>query len=59
MSCPSCELLTINGVVCHETGCPEAWKDYSRECKWCGGDFIPEERLQDCCCDECSEAYHS
>lgn len=25
--CDSCEVLTINGVYCHELGCPEAWKD--------------------------------
>lgn len=22
MRCPQCELMVINGVVCHESGCP-------------------------------------
>lgn len=57
MSC--CEILYINGVKTHEIGCPEAWRDYSRECKWCGAEFKPEEKHQDCCCDDCAEAYHS
>ena len=34
--CQSCEVLNINGVNCHEIGCPDAWKDYTRECKECG-----------------------
>lgn len=58
MSCPSCEALMINGVYCHEQGCPDAWKDETRECKWCGGEFKPEHRHQDCCDDSCAEAYH-
>lgn len=57
--CSSCELLRINGVVTHETGCPEAWKDYDRECKWCGQSFKPEERFQDCCSHTCTVAYHN
>ena len=56
--CASCEVLSINGVLCHETGCPEAWKSYTRECTWCGQEFTPEEKHQDCCSDDCSEAYH-
>jgi len=56
--CNSCEALMINGIYCHETGCPEAWKDYQRECKWCGQDFKPEEEHQDCCSIDCSESYH-
>ena len=58
MSCPLCEALMINGVYCHEQGCPDAWKDYDRECKECGSSFRPETRHQDCCSEECTEAYH-
>ena len=56
--CDSCEVLTINGVKCHETGCPDAWKEYEVECKWCGTKFKPETKGQDCCSEECVEAYH-
>ena len=49
--CNSCEALMINGVYCHETGCPDAWKSYTRECFECGFDFSPEERYQRVCQD--------
>jgi hypothetical protein len=44
--CNSCEALTINGVYCHEHGCPDAWKNKTIECKWCGNEFTPEEKEQ-------------
>ena len=58
MSCQSCEALMINGVYCHETGCPDSWKDYSRDCKNCGDGFKPEERGQMLCSDDCAEMYY-
>ena len=51
--CPQCELLRINGVLCHEKGCPEAWRDETRECKECGCEFVPTERKQVYCHDLC------
>lgn len=51
--CNACNVLNINGVNCHETGCPEAWRDYSRECNECGCDFQPESRYQSIC-DDCA-----
>jgi len=57
--CASCQALTINGLLCHEMGCPDAWLDYVRECKWCGQEFRPEERGQTCCSEECGQAYYS
>lgn len=57
--CNSCEILSINGVLCHELGCPEAWKDEVRECKWCGEKFKPERDYQDCCSHSCEVAYHN
>jgi hypothetical protein len=33
--CPSCEVLMISGVRCHETGCPSAWEEEVRECDGC------------------------
>jgi len=58
-SCPGCEVSYINGVRCHEHGCPEAWKDYKSECKWCGRLFKPEERGQYFCDESCAESYNS
>ena len=55
--CDSCEVLNINGLNCHERGCPEAWKDKKVECKWCGTEFKPEERGQEFCTISCAEAY--
>ena len=57
-SCPSCQLIRINGVVCHETGCPDAWRDETRKCKWCGSEFTPEESYQTCCDQDCYNSYH-
>ena len=54
-----CEILNINGIRTHETGCTEAWKDYDRNCKWCGQAFRPEERYQQLCSDDCAECYKS
>lgn len=52
-----CEKLRINGVLTHEIGCPEAWRDYSLECKWCGQRFNPESRDQRFCDESCAESY--
>ena len=53
--CDSCEALMINGVYCHETGCPDAWKDYDVECSWCGTNFEPEYKNQQHCSEQCYE----
>ncbi len=57
--CSSCEALRINGVLCHETGCPDAWRDYNRECKWCGQEFKPEDHNQQFCDEACYESYNN
>ena len=51
--CEQCEALMINGVYCHEEGCPIAWKDYKRECQWCGQKFIPDDKAQQYCSFDC------
>lgn len=56
--CNSCNTLSINGVLCHEIGCPDSWKNTIRECKWCGIEFIPEEKHQACCSPDCTEVYY-
>ena len=59
MECNSCNVVHILGVKCHEFGCPEKWKDEKRKCKWCGHNFIPEEKEQNCCPIECDELYYN
>lgn len=40
--CNSCTPSRINGVLCHESGCPDAWKDKRLICEEClGGFFSP------------------
>lgn len=65
-SCPSCRVTTINGLPCHETGCPDSWIDpatsrpYVRECKECGSEFEPEGARgarQSYCSDECFNTF--
>jgi len=58
MRCNSCEAAMINGVYCHETGCPDAWRTVTRECKWCGSTFKPEEAGQTFCDDGCRANYY-
>lgn len=55
--CAQCVALIINGVYCHERGCPSAWKDSLRECKECGTEFVPGERAQVCCDEDCMRSY--
>jgi hypothetical protein len=31
MRCNQCEMLSINGVPCHETGCPNEWRTWDEE----------------------------
>ena len=52
--CQSCEVLMINGVRCHEIGCPDSWKDYQNECRECGSLFTPEYKDQQYCDDSCA-----
>lgn len=53
--CQSCQPARINGVLCHEHGCPDAGRDEVRECRFCGCEFKPENRFQKCCSEECNE----
>ncbi len=56
--CNRCEALVINGTLCHETGCPVAWRDALFECAWCGSEFTPEQKGARVCSDECGEAFY-
>jgi len=56
--CDQCEAAMINGVYCHEHGCPDAWKDQTKKCKWCGTEFIPEDQGQVFCDISCAEVFN-
>lgn len=56
ISCNQCEMLSINGVACHETGCPNAHSRWDAE----SGDWIKQRVCRECgqtvdaddlCCD--------
>ena len=51
--CDSCEAMRINGILCHEHGCPEAHKGTLRVCKWCGSKFEPENATSSFCSQSC------
>lgn len=57
--CDSCQMLSINGLACHELHCPDAWMDELRECRNCGTDFTPSQQHQACCDDDCTRSYYS
>lgn len=57
MRCNSCELLVINGIVCHEVGCPDRWRDEIRECGECGSRFKPQYSEQRFCSHSCAVAF--
>ena len=64
MKCNQCQAIRINGIICHETGCPNSHinlntgKPYGKECAWCGTEFEPEDKHQKFCSDECAESYN-
>lgn len=62
MRCNQCEALMINGIFCHETGCPNSHSRYDvdtgewvkqTECRECGCtvDCDSRGRYQCDCCD--------
>ena len=59
ITCNSCDVLVINNHICHEAGCPNAWRDEVRQCKWCGSDFSPDYKWSECCCEDCWDSYNT
>lgn len=57
--CDGCSPCSVNGVLCHERGCPDSWRDYQRVCGWCGDSFWPSDPHDEFCCDDCSDSYHN
>jgi hypothetical protein len=50
--CNHCEALMINGLFCHETGCPEARRERARHCPECGTRHDDVADAAMCCADE-------
>jgi len=59
MNCNSCDAIHINGLLCHEHGCPDSYKDAMVSCAWCGTMFKPEKDGDDLCSTDCAEACFS
>jgi hypothetical protein len=60
MPCPECDMISINGIACHEIGCPNARKRYEpaediwitqQVCSTCG--FQTDYNVP--CCNEDEE----
>jgi hypothetical protein len=49
--CDGCSPSMVNGQLCHEAGCPDAWRDRAIHCFACGCDFFQSERNQRVCPD--------
>lgn len=56
MRCDQCEMLSINGVACHETGCPNARKRFVDgewvkvyRCRECGTEALDADSAGACC----------
>jgi len=56
--CDQCAAVAVNGQLCHEVGCPVAWKDVKKSCGWCGTMFEREAEYQQCCSVDCSNAFY-
>ena len=50
--CNGCTPVRVNGLLCHELGCPDSWRDHEEECRECGSDFVKSDRHQTLC-DDC------
>ena len=46
MRCDQCQALMINGVFCHETGCPNSRSRYDVD----SGEWIKQRKCFDCGC---------
>ena len=52
--CDGCRPVGINGQLCHEFGCPDAWKDTPVNCRECGQAYYRSDRHQTFC-DGCED----
>ena len=47
--CDGCSPSSVNGILCHEQGCPDRWRDIPKECTECGAEFYTNSRHQRMC----------
>jgi hypothetical protein len=66
MNCNQCQMLSINGVVCHETGCPNMGKKFIDgqwltvyHCTECGSQHTDSANMQACCVADETEFFPS
>ena len=50
MRCNQCEAAMINGVFCHETGCPNSRK------RWIDGEWVSVRSCFECGCEVLGDA---
>jgi hypothetical protein len=55
VACSQCQSMVVNGVPCHESGCPNERSEV--ECRECGTEFVQESRWDTTCCHTCHVAY--
>ena len=58
LTCDSCQILAINGVACHEQGCPNGHKNKTADCKECGRTFRLKHNGQTLCSNKCHREYY-
>ncbi len=58
MKCNQCNPVMINGVFCHESGCPNQGKKWNNDtqefmtvyaCQECGSEYFYPESIESCC----------
>jgi len=65
MKCDDCDSVTINGIPCHENGCPSdhinllTGMKHEVICNWCDSYFEPDYKRQNCCDDDCYDAFYN
>lgn len=47
--CDGCSPGMVNGVLCHEYGCPDQWRDYTINCRGCDYEFFPQDKHMAIC----------
>ena len=59
MLCHSCEAVQVNGILVHEHGCPDRYRNESVPCFYCGFDYLAESldeyRNHTRMCPDCRE----
>lgn len=55
--CDGCSPSRINGALCHEQGCLEAWKDYAKTCSECDRNYYAQRPGAFQMCHFCARNY--